>query len=208
MTIEQPSPQTPSSQQTAFARLLEPNRTLQTILARAEQLALRDYYLVAGSLAQTAWNVQLGRPPEADIVDYDLVYHDPRDLSFAAEDQVIERARALFADLRIADKPVTLDVKNEARVHLWYRERFGVALEPYSSVEAAIDTFPTTATTVGVRRDPNGHLTVYTSFGLTDLLTAVVRPNKRQITRAVYEAKIARWQRHWPHLQIVPWDAA
>ena len=32
------------------------------------------------------------------------------------------------------------DVKNEARVHLWYEARFGAAIPPYQSAEAAIAT--------------------------------------------------------------------
>jgi hypothetical protein len=37
------------------------------------------------------------------------------------------------------------DVKNEARVHLWYERRFGRHLEPYRSTGDAIATWPTTA---------------------------------------------------------------
>jgi uncharacterized protein len=35
----------------------------------------------------------------------------------------------------------------------------------------------------------------------------VVRPNRRQAPRHVYEAKAARWQQHWPELTVLPWDA-
>ena len=46
---------------------------------------------------------------------------DARDLSSEAQDVVIERAAELFADL-----DVVVEVCNEARVHLWYEEHFGV----------------------------------------------------------------------------------
>ena len=36
------------------------------------------------------------------------------------------RLRDLFQHL-----PIKLDVKNEARVHLWYEDRFGYAIKPY-----------------------------------------------------------------------------
>ena len=45
-------------------------------------------------------------------------------------------------------------------------------------------------------------------FGLDDLFGLVVRPNKRQITRAIYESKIDRWRSIWPGLTILPWDDA
>jgi hypothetical protein len=42
-----------------------------------------------------------------------------------------------------------IDVKNEARVHLWYKSHFGYDIPPYHSVEEAMDSWPTTATAVG-----------------------------------------------------------
>ncbi len=188
-----------------LAALLAHNPTLQALLARAPDLELRSYYLAAGAIAQTVWNVQSGRPADADIADYDLVYFDARDLDYAAEDRVIQRARRLFADIAPPEGPGRVEVRNEARVHLWYAERFGHAIEPYSSVEHAIDTFPTVVTSIGVRRSAGGSLEVYAPFGLEDLFASIVRPNKRQVTRAIYERKVERWARTWPHLRICPW---
>jgi len=34
----------------------------------------------------------------------------------------------------------------------------------------------------------------------------VVRANKKQITREIYEKKIARWGTLWPDLEIIAWD--
>jgi hypothetical protein len=110
------------------------------------------------------------------------------------------RLRDLFRAL-----PLKLDVKNEARVHLWYKDRFGYSIEPYSSSASAIATFPITATSVGIRRI-FGKFACWAPFGLDDLFGVVVRPNKRQITRAIYEAKIARWRSIWPDLIYLPWD--
>jgi uncharacterized protein len=188
-----------------LAALLAHNRTLQTILAGAPELELGPYYVAAGSIAQTVWNVQCGRPAQADIDDYDLVYFDDSDLSYEAEDRVIRRARALFSDMAPHEGPGRIEVRNEARVHVWYAEHFGRAIEPYRSVEHAIDTFPTIATSVGVRRNASGELDVYAPYGLADLFGSIVRANKRLITRDIYERKLARWTRVWPHLKIVAW---
>ena len=75
------------------------------------------------------------------LKDVDLIYFDEQDLSFEAEASHERRLRDLFQNL-----PIELDVKNEARVHLWYEDRFGYAIKPYSSSADAIATFPTTAT--------------------------------------------------------------
>ena len=98
-----------------------------------------------------------------------------------------------------------LDVKNEARIHLWYEECFGYAIKPYISSADAIATFPTTATAVGVRRI-HGKFECCAPFGLDDLFGLVVRPNKRQITRDIYEAKVDRWRSIWPRLIFLPWE--
>jgi hypothetical protein len=156
--------------------------------------------LVAGSIAQTVWNTRFGLPVDHGISDVDLVYYDSSDLSLAAEEEHGKRTRELLADV-----PVWIDVKNEARVHLWYEGRFGYPIEPYRSVRDAIATFPTTATAVGMRR-LDGSAEVYAPFGLVDLLNGVVRANKRQITRGIFEAKVAKWRSRWPNLTIIDWD--
>ena len=164
-------------------------------------LQLPQCWLVAGCLAQTVWNARFGLPGMHGISDIDLIYFDPTDLSLSGEQAHAERIRALFPDLGI-----WMDVKNEARVHLWYAARFGFQIRPYSSAVDAIDTFPTTATTIGMRPGPHG-CEIHATFGLGDLFAGVVRPNKRLITRGIYEAKVAKWRVHWPDLRVVGWDA-
>jgi hypothetical protein len=181
---------------------LRRNPAIAELLDRFDEFALRDAWLVAGCLAQTVWNVAAGYDPGHGIRDIDLIYHDANDLGAAAEQHHEQRLRARFAHL-----PATLDVKNQARVHLWYERRFGRAISSYSSAAAAIATFPTTATSLGVRTTA-GNFEVCAPFGLADLLSGVVRANPRLVSRAVYEAKAARWQSLWPALTVLPWDTA
>jgi hypothetical protein len=173
---------------------------LGEILERFEEIVLPDSWLVAGAIAQTIWNLRCEQPAEFGLKDVDLIYFDEEDLSFEAEASRERRLRDLFQHL-----PIKLDVKNEARVHLWYEDRFGYAIKPYLSSADAIATFPTTATAVGVRRI-RGKLECCAPLGLDDLFSLVVRPNKRQITRAIYEAKVDRWRSIWPRLSYLPWE--
>ena len=161
-----------------------------------------DSWLVAGCIAQTIWNLRCRQPADCGLKDLDLIYFDEKDLSAETEASHERRLRDLFRGL-----PLKLDVKNEARVHLWYKDRFGYAINPYSSSADAIATFPTTATSVGIRR-VLGKFECCAPFGLDDLFGLVVRPNKRQITRAIYEAKVGRWRSIWPSLTVLPWDDA
>jgi hypothetical protein len=182
-----------------LAAALRTNETLWECLHRVAALDLPAWYLGAGCVAQTIWNVAHGKAPSADILDYDLVYYD-RDLSEASEHSVQREARELVADLHIE-----LDVTNEARVHLWYPRQFGYGIQPYQSTEDAIGTWPTTATAIGVR--PSGpELEVWAPFGTQDLFNLVVRPNRVQITPEIYDAKVARWVTRWPSLVALTWE--
>jgi hypothetical protein len=178
---------------------LKQNVVAQAVLAIGAELALPNWYLGAGGIAQTVWNLQHGFEPAAGIKDYDLVYFDPADLGVEAERQVEEEVAG-----RLSGRGAVVDVKNQTRVHLWYEQRFGPHVEPFTSTEEAIATWPTTASSVGVRRDSGGFV-AWAPFGLTDLLGMVVRPNKARVTRDIYEEKASRWAARWPRLQIVPW---
>jgi uncharacterized protein len=180
-------------------RILGRQPVVAALLERVPSLELSGWYLGAGCITQTVWNALHGFDPTFGIKDYDLVYFDPSDLTIEAEHDAERRANRIVADLA-----VTVDVTNEARVHLWYEERFGHPIAPYDSMEAAIVTWPTTASSIGVRRT-GAALEVCAPFGLDDLLAMIVRPNKRLVSREVYEAKAARWTTTWPRLTVLPW---
>ena len=105
----------------------------------------------------------------------------------------------------LCDLPLRPDVKNQARVHLWYASRFGYEIRPYSSCEDALASWPTTAAAIGVRQ-VDGALLVKAPFGTDDLFALIVRPNRVQITPDIYAAKVERWSLVWPQLQILPWE--
>jgi uncharacterized protein len=92
---------------------LSRNKWIGEILERFGEIALPDCWLVAGSVAQTIWNLGCGQPAELGLKDVDLIYFDDHDLSVDAEISYERRLRDLFRCL-----PIKLDVKNEARVHL------------------------------------------------------------------------------------------
>ncbi len=178
---------------------LHANPVLFEMLGYWDEIALPNCWVVAGAIVQSYWNAVHEFPPLHGISDVDLIYFDPNDLSEASESRHAARIAELFNRASIR-----FDVKNEARVHLWYEGKFGYPIEPYTSSESAIDTFPTTAGCVGIRPKGCG-LDSYASFGFDDLLNLVVRPNKRQITRQIYVAKTARRRELWPLIEIIDW---
>jgi uncharacterized protein len=193
--------QLPVDEQLAyFQRALRQNSALVDVLARAATMDLPGWYLVAGCLYQTVWNVVTGKPAQAGILDYDLAYFDDSDLSWEAEDEVIQAGSKVFAGL-----PAPVQVRNQARVHLWYEQKFGVACPAHNSTEAAIDTYEATTASLGVRTEPAGRWRVYAPYGLSDVFNLVVRPNPPLAPRHVYEAKTRRWRHQWPELTVLPW---
>jgi uncharacterized protein len=168
-------------------------------LERLAVLDLPNWYLGGGCLAQTVWNVAHANPVGTGIDDFDIAYFDT-DLSERAENEAVACVRDLLSDL-----PIRPDVKNQARVHLWYASRFGYEIRPCCSCEDALASWPTTAAAIGIRR-VGGALLVEAPFGTDDLFDLVVRPNRVQITPAIYAAKVERWSKVWPRLRILPWD--
>lgn len=178
--------------------ILSESPVLFEVISRSPSLGLENYYIGAGCVCQTVWNFQNGLDLMHGISDIDFVYFD-EDLSYEKEDCVIRQVKDLFREL-----PVEIDVKNQARVHLWYRDHYGYDLQPYVSVEEAINTWPTTATAIGVRMQ-GGALAVYAPFGLNDLFGQIVRPNKTQITEETYLRKCEKWAAKWNTLTLIPW---
>jgi uncharacterized protein len=164
------------------------------------RLALPDAWLVSGCLVQTAWNVLTKRAVDYGINDYDVFYFDP-DTSWQAEDAVIRLLQG-----RLANLGVKVEVRNQARVHLWYPEKHGLPYPALRRSTDGIDRFLTKNTQVGIRRKRAGHA-VYAPNGFDDIAGLIVRPNPGpNFSAANYAAKARRWKMLWPELQVLPAD--
>ena len=173
------------------------------ILATIRDLDLPDAWLVSGGLYQTVWNVLTGRALLHGIKDFDVIYFDGRDLSYEAEDDVIRRVnKALpeFADL--------LEVRNQARVHLWYEQRFGRPYRPLDCSMDALTTYAARTHAVAARLAPDGTLDIHAPFGLANLFAMRLVPNFTQQNEETYVEKAKRMKDLWPELEIVPWQPA
>jgi len=152
-------------------------------------------WLAAGCVNQLVWNHLTQRPANQGLKDFDIVYFDP-DWQACTEQAWSEKIQAAFPQYLI-------EVKNQARVHLWYPRKFAMALPALFSVRAALGTWPTTATATAARWH-QGQWQILAPFGLADLFKLVVRPNRTLVTEAVYLDKTQRWQLCWPELQVLP----
>lgn len=175
------------------------NQANAAILDRFDSLGIRDWWLTSGCLFQTVWNLRTGRPATAGIKDYDIFYFS-EDLSKEAEDEVRRTAANLFADLGVA-----LDVRNQARVHVWYPEKFGESYPQLKSASEGIMLFPARAGAIAMKRTGDEFIDLFAPFGLDDIWNLIVTPNRSLPIARVYADKTESWRRRWPTLTVHPW---
>ena len=195
----QPTLRFPKMTRDQFLAAALKNPVNDTILRALEELALPDAWLVSGCLVQTVWNTLTGRAKGYGISDYDVFYFDP-DTSWGAEDAVIGRLNA-----RLAGLGVSIETRNQARVHLWYGDKHGLPYPPLKSSCEGIDRFLTANTMVGIRRSADGYgYEIYAPNGFDDIAAMIVRPNPGpNFSAANYAEKAARWKRLWPEVTVV-----
>ena len=177
--------------------ILRATPLLMHVLKTARDLALWDWLVFSGAVYQPVLNHLTGRPLDYGIRDYDLAYFDASDLSYEAEDRVIRRVRAAF------DEPLRsmVEVRNQARVHLWFEAKFGEAYSPLSCTAEALERFTSATFAIGARLEPDDRLHIEAPFGLSDLFTLRVRPNPRRKT-AGFARACDNVLRRWPELTV------
>jgi len=179
---------------TAILRATPP---LMRVLSVARYLCLSDWLVFSGAVYQPVLNQLTGHPLDYGIKDYDLGYFDASDLSYDAEDAVIRRVKAAF------DEPLRsmVEVRNQARVHLWFEAKFGEPYSPLSCTAEALERFASATFAVGVRLEPDDRLHIVAPFGLTDLFALRLRPNPRRETLG-FPRTAADVRRRWPEVII------
>src|SRR5204863_5608810 len=118
---------------------------------------------------------------------------------YDAEDGVIRRVAAAF------EPPLRemVEVRNQARVHLWFPDKYGEPYPPLGGSAEALERFTAPAFSVGVRLEPDDRLTIIAPFGLEDLFSLRLRPNPIRKT-AGFARTAASAAARWPELSIEP----
>jgi hypothetical protein len=170
--------------------------SLMQVLETARELDLPDWMVFSGAVYQRALNHLTGRDADYGIKDYDLGYFDP-DTTYEAEDQVIRRVAAAF------QPPLRelVEVRNQARVHLWFEGKFGEPYAPLARTAEALERFVSPLFAVGVRLEHDGRLTIEAPFGLDDLFALRLRPNPRRQTNGFARTAASAVAR-WPELTV------
>jgi hypothetical protein len=96
-----------------------------------------------------------------------------------------------------------VEVRNQARVHLWFEGKFGEPYGPLSSTAEALTRFVTPTNAVGVRLLADDGLHVEAPFGLEDLFSLRLRPNPVRRTDG-FGPVAAAMRARWPELTLEP----
>lgn len=182
-----------------FREIIKKNKKLWAFIEKANTNFSFEYYIGGGILTQSVWNYVSNFEINTGIKDLDFIFYNPN-ISEKEEEKLIKEIKNIGKDINLE-----IDVKNQAKVHLWYEEKFGFPIKPYLSLEDAINTWPTTGNCIGVRKE-NKKLKVYAPYGLNDIFSKIVRPNKTLRVEKVYNKKCQRWLEIWKDLKIIPWD--
>jgi hypothetical protein len=171
---------------------------LMSVLTTIRGLDLPDWRIFSGAVYQSVWNARTGRPAGYGRKDFDLGYFDP-ETSWDAEDVVIKRVAAAF------DEPLRseVEVRNQARVHIWFPDRFGETYEPLPDTDTALSRFVAPAFGVGVRLEADDRISVAAPFGLDDLFAMTLRPNPNRPLAKGWDKVVASARERWPELTVV-----
>ncbi|MBN8632806.1 MAG: nucleotidyltransferase family protein [Rhodobacterales bacterium] len=189
----------PGTQEQALRDIIAQSPALTDRLRRARDWGLPDWWIVSGAIYNTVWNHLTGRPDMYGVKDVDLFYFD-EDRSYEAEDRLIREASDRFPGVP------AVELRNQARVHLWYPSHFGQPYPQLAGSRQAIDLFASRTHCVGARLTASG-LEIYAPYGLDDIFSFRLTPNPALDNRATHQAKAARQTALWPELTIIPWPA-
>jgi len=187
------------NQDARLEEIVRTGPTLMRVLTIARELDLPDWLIFSGAVYQRVLNQLTGRDLDYGIKDYDLGYHDASDISYEAEDVVIRRVAAAF------EPPLRemVEVRNQARVHVWFEGHFGEPYAPLSSSAEALERFVSPIFALGARLEADDRLTIVAPFGLEDLFAMRVRPNPTRKTGG-FARTAANLKARWPELSVEP----
>ncbi len=181
-----------------LADIVRSNPGLMHVLTTVRALGILDWRVFSGAVYQAVWNARTGREPEYGIKDYDLGYFDP-DVSWDAEDVVIKRVAAAF------EPPFRdlVEVRNQARVHIWFHDRFGEPYEALTSTDEALARFVAPAFSVGIRLEDDDTISVAAPFGLQDTFDMILRPNPNRPLARGWDRVVESARARWPELTVI-----
>lgn len=182
--------------------ILKQNNELMDILDYIYKLKLPNFYIASGSIFQTIWNYYDNLPLNNNIKDIDIIYYNKDDISVEKDLEYYN----IINNYRLSKGyNFGIDVSNEARMHLWKKERLNKDVEPYINSEDAIGKWVATVNSIGLTKDEDG-LKIYAPYGLSDIYSKTIRPIKHKYNNEnIYKKKVKSWSKRFNNLNVVEW---
>jgi len=172
-------------------QIVRKEKWLMDLLRSVRDLHLPDWYLAAGVIRNTVWDVLHGYAKRTPLNDIDVVYFDPhRKILVAAIEKTLH---ALYPQF-------TFEVVNQAFVHETYKYK-----APVKNSCEAIGYFIEVPTCVGVRLEADDSLIICAPHGLKDLFSLTVAQTPAPYDNRLRYAermKAKQWAKIWPKLRI------
>lgn len=187
-----------SDLETRLVEIVRADPLLMRVLEGVRAHSLPDWRVFSGAVYQSVWNALTGRPAGYGVRDYDVGYYDA-DTSWDAEDVIIKRVAAAF------DEPLRskVEVRNQARVPIWFPAHFGEPYGPLSGTDEALARFVAPAFAIGVRLEMDDSISVAAPLGLDDMFALTLRPNPNRGVAKDWPRVVERAQTRWPELTII-----
>lgn len=176
---------------------------VQTLETTLHQLEINNFpFFIAGStIFKIIFNKRFHMPEMYGIEDIDIIYFDKKETSYEREDEIIKTVKGNVTN-NIAN---ILDIKNQARVHLWFKQKYGKEIKPYHDIKNVFDRMSTSLQKCALEISKNDTiLRIYDNHFISDVKSMVIRRNnKSQYDESGFLEKAKKWIDLYPDLKII-----
>ena len=194
------SRKTDAEQREALEDIIRDAPLLMEVLRGMREIDLPEWWIASGSIYNSVWSHLTNRPLKTGIKDFDVIYFDDSDLSYEAEDKQISLVDEKFRGISIP-----IELRNQARTHIWYPGRFGRPYEALKSAAESLERYASKTHAVAVRLEADDSMTIFAPFGLDYMFSFQMVPNHVLENQDTHETKGARAKAIWPELEVLPW---
>lgn len=184
--------------QARLVRIARGSTWFMAALRAVRQLNLESWCIGAGAVRNLVWDELHRLSNPSALADVDVAYFNASQLSREQDSELQERLAEILP-------LVPWEVTNQAAVHLWFEGHFGHPVQPLSSLEEAVASWPEYATSVGLTLEADESISVIAPHGLQDLFSLIVRRNPTRVSLETYRTRVAQkhYVERWPNVKIV-----
>lgn len=176
---------------------------VQVLQITLHQLEIDNFpFFIAGStIFKIIFNKRFHMPEIYGIEDIDIIYFDKKETSYEREDEIIKTVKGNVTN----DIANILDIKNQARIHLWFKQKYGKEIEPYHDIEDVFGRMSTSLQKSALEISKNDTiLRIYDDHFISDVKSMVIRRNnKSQYNESGFLEKAKKWMDLYPDLKII-----